>query len=94
MESWCHKNSRGGLAARPRQDRAGGLPSSEEPLPFLGGMCVQALPLWAALSLYGALQIPFWSMRFPEKTAPFTAGCSEGEEGGLSPRDGVSLAHR
>lgn len=50
-----------GLASWPQRDCEGGLPSSMESLPFLGRMYVKLLSIRTALSLYGVLQIPFWS---------------------------------
>ena len=59
------------LASWPQRDQEGGLSSFMEPLPFLGGMCVESAHWGGSVSLW-ILQIPFWSQgRCQRESSPF-----------------------
>ena len=73
-----------GLASWPQRDQEGGLSSFMEPLPFLGGMCVESAHWGGSVSLW-ILQIPFWSQgQVSERKQPLslldTAQCARKEE--------------
>lgn len=83
-----------GLASWPQRDQEGGLSSFMEPLPFLGGMCVESAHWGGSVSLW-ILQIPFWSQgQVSEESSPFAAGhCTVCQEGGISPRTEGGSSH-